>query len=386
VTVVGIDVSALGMPSCGGIGTSLYQTLRALAELDLSDDIILYSGRSPVIPFSEKPLDLPWPVHRGSGVLARSNIVWMQSAVNRLLREDRVRVFWGPRHLLPFRAPPVASVATVHDFWARRYPGQQAWLNRTVTRVLTDRVLRQASIVVAPSMACAREAEQFGGLAPGSVRVVPWGVDTAVFRPSAPAAISATLSRLGVSRPYVLSLDVFNPRKCFGSVLTAVAGITRRGTALQLVGLGSPRRSASHARPAERAASLGLGEYVHLPGDVPRDDLVALYSGAVALAYPSVYEGFGMPVLEAMACDCPVITSTRASLPEVAAGSAVLVDPAHPAQLEEALNRLVSNESERSRLVASGRDRVAQMTWQTTASKMLEVFHDAEERHMRGRR
>jgi glycosyltransferase involved in cell wall biosynthesis len=378
VTTVGVDVSALATPSCGGIGTSQYQTLRALAGLDAATRIVLYAARPPVVPFTNAPLDLPWPVRVGSGPFARSNIVWMQTAVNRLLALDHVSVFWGPRHLLPFFATGIGTVATVHDFWGRYHRGQQPWLNQVATRLLTDRVLARADLVVAPSSTVARDAERFGRRAVGSVRVVPWGVDRSVFHPLPPDSAEVVLKRLQVRRPFVLAVDVFNPRKGFATVLDAVAAARREGVQLSVVGLGRGRRSTGDAHPRERAARLGLREALLLPGDVATRDLVALYSSAVALTYPSVYEGFGMPVLEAMSCGCPVITADRSSLPEVAGGAALLVAPGSSTQLREAIITLTTDESARARLASAGQVRVERATWLRTAELMLAAFEDAE--------
>ena len=376
--IIGIDATALSTPACGGIGTSQYQTMRALAELDTPHRFVLYAARPPLVPFSGRPLDLPWPVRLGTGPAARSNILWMQTGVNRLLAADHVDVFWGPRHLLPLRARGVKRVATVNDFWERIHPEQQAWPNRTVNRWLIPRVMAAADLVVVPSAATARDAQALYAVPRGRLLVVPLGVDATVFRPTSQERSAADLPRLGVEPPYVLSLDVFNPRKNFAAVLEAVARLpqgTRRP--LTVVGVGRPRRTAAAADPAKKAEALGLRPRVRLLGDVSAEDLVALYSGALAFVYPSHYEGFGMPVLEAMACGCPVITADRSSLPEVAGGAALLVDPSRPDELARAMAVLATDDKERARLAAAGSARAAGFTWRRTAEGMLAAFEQA---------
>ena len=376
--IIGIDATALATPACGGIGASQYQTMRALTEIETPHRFVLYAARPPVIPFSGRPLDLGWPLRLGTGLAARSNIVWMQTGVDRLLAEDRVDVFWGPRHLLPFRARGIAKVATVHDFWDRYYPDQQPWLNRTANRLLIARVIAHADVVVTPSVATARDVARFSRVVPGSVQVIPWGVDPAVFRPPPAEQIATVLERLGVRRPYLFSLDVFNPRKNFSAVLEAVSRLpegTRRP--LTMVGVGRPRRTAAAADPAKKAEALGTRTRVCLLGDVSPEDLVALYSGALALVYPSTYEGFGMPVLEAMACGCPVITVDRSSLPEVAGDAALLVDPTSAVKLAQAIALLATEPGERARLAAVGSARAAGFTWRRTAEGMVAAFEQA---------
>jgi glycosyltransferase involved in cell wall biosynthesis len=387
VATIGIDVTALSAPAPGGIGTSQYQTMRALADLDAKHRYVMFAAAPPFVPFSQMPLDLPWPLRLGSGLAARSNIVWMQTGVNRALADDGVEVFWGPRHLLPLRARGIARVATVHDFWHHYHPGQQPWANRLADRLLIKRVIASADVVVAPSAATALDVERLGGLEPGSTRVVPWGVDAEVFRAQPRERVDAVLSRLGARPPYLLSLDVFNARKNFRLVLEAVSRLSDdvRGP-LQLVAVGRGRGGAKDVDPRAGAGALGLGDRLRLVGDLPPEDLAALYAGALALVYPSVYEGFGMPVLEAMACGCPVIAADTSSLPEVAGEAALLVDTSSSAALRDAISLLATDADERARLVAAGVTRAAGFSWRRAAEGMLEAFEAALQARASGHR
>ena len=377
--IIGIDATALSLSASGGIGTSQYQTMRALAEMDTPHRFVLYAASPPLIPFSPRPLDLPWPVRLGSGVLARRNILWMQTGVNRLLAEDRVDLFWGPRHLLPFFARGLSKVATVHDFWDRDWPAQQPWLNHLAYRLLVAKVIAHADVVVTPSIFTAGAVARSGHSVRGGVHVVPWGVDRAVFRPLPAEQAAATLTRLGVRPPYVLSLDVFNGSKNFLAVLKAVFQLPddlRRSLTVVALG-GPPRRMAVAADPVKEAEALGLRARLRLLGGVSLADLTVLYAGALAFVHPSFLEGFGMPVLEAMACGCPVITSDRSSLAEVAGNAALLVDPTRADHIAHAITVVARDAGERSRLVAAGTERAGEFTWQRTAEGMMEAFERA---------
>lgn len=375
---IGVDVTALSVSASGGIGSSQYETMRSLEALGSAHRFIAYAATPPVVPFTQRPLDIDWPVRLGSGPVARSNILWMQTGINRLLREDGVDLFWSPRHLLPLRAPGgVALVATIQDFWHLYHPEHQPLVNRTLNRILIERILKRADRIVTTSSAVADDAFNQYGVTRERLTVVPLGVDTSRFTPAPDSVRTETLSRLGLEAPFVLAMDVYNPRKNFARVLEAFAALPASAQGgLSVVGLGKPRASAQHAAPAEVAARLGIAQRVRILDDVAAEDLVALYSSALAFVYPSVYEGFGMPVLEAMACGCPVIAADRSSLPEVAGGAALLVDPDSTASIAEAIQIVLAEPAERDRLIRAGLIRAEAATWRKTAEGMLRVFDD----------
>ncbi|MDO8848057.1 MAG: glycosyltransferase family 1 protein [Coriobacteriia bacterium] len=372
---IGIDVTALATSASGGIGASQWATMRALARAGSEHRFIMYSTATPVVPFTEQPLYLKWPLRLGSGSSARSNIVWMQTGVNRMLAADHVDLFWSPRHLLPFRARGVATVATVQDFWHLHHPEQQPLANRTMNRLLISRILKRADHIVTTSQAVAEDAFAHYHVSRGRLTVVPLGVDAEVFRRMRGEEVGRVLERYGVPGRFLLALDVYNPRKNFSAVLEAFARLPRDlRSSLHLIGLGRRRASAEATSPAALAEQLDIGDRLVLAGDAPLEELVALYNGAEALLYPSVYEGFGMPVLEAMACGCPVITSDRSSLPEVAGGAALLTDPTDPDALAEAIVTIARDAALRGLLVQRGGQRAASLTWDATAAGMLAVF------------
>lgn len=371
---IGIDVTALATSASGGIGASQWATMRALARAGSDHRFIMYSTATPLVPFTDKPLFLKWPVRLGSGLSARSNIVWMQTGVNRLLARDGVDLFWSPRHLLPFRARGVATVATVQDFWHLHFPEQQPPVNRTLNRLLIGRILKHADHIVTTSQAVAEDAFGHYSLPRSRLTVVPLGVDPAVFRPLPGEEVARVLHRY-VPGTYLLALDVYNPRKNFPAILQAFAQLPEElKRTRHLIALGRPRASAESTAPEQLAEKLGIAGQVVFAGDASLEDLVALYCGAEALLYPSVYEGFGMPVLEAMACGCPVITADRSSLPEVAGGAALLVDPTSAGALAAAMQALAGDAAHRGELVQRGFQRAATLTWDATAAGMLAVF------------
>lgn len=373
--VIGIDVTALVTSASGGIGVSQWAIMRALARAGSGHEFIMYSTATPLVPFSTQPVYLKWPLRKGKGLTTASNILWMQTGVNRLLKHDAVDLFWSPRHLLPFRAHGVATVATIQDFWHLHYPEQQPLLNRTLNKTLISLIMKRADRLITTSQFVADDAIGHYGVPAERIAVVPLGVDPDVFRRLDGELIARVLDRYRVPGRFLLALDVHNPRKNFAAVLAAFAQLPDDlRSSLHLIGLGKPRATAGPVAPREVAEQLGISDRVLLPGDAPLEDLIALYNAAEALVYPSVYEGFGMPVLEAMACGCPVITAATSSLPEAAGGAALLVDPTDAQAIATAVTRLATDPALRQELVDLGAAHAGALSWDATAAGMLAVF------------
>jgi glycosyltransferase involved in cell wall biosynthesis len=241
-------------------------------------------------------------------------------------------------------------------------------------RCLLGAALRRARRIIAVSDATRVELLARYRLPSERVVVVPEAA-AAEFAPPGPAALAAARDRYGLARPYVLFVGFLEPKKNLGTLLEAVARVRRRGGwgPTELLVVGAPGWGPD---PAQRARALGLDGAVRFVGPVPDADLPALYAGALAFAFPSLWEGFGLPVLEAMATGAPVVASNRGALPEVTAGAALLVEP-EAAPLAEALERLLADRTLRERLRAAGLARAAAFSWERTAQETLAVYRAA---------
>ena len=294
-----------------------------------------------------------------------------------MLEEDGIDVFWGTRHVLPRNTSKVARVATLYDFWHARYPGQQPLVNRTLNRVVMRGLMRDADVLAAISDATAQDARALYPQCADRVRTVYLGVDPAEFAPADPSEVARVREQLGIKGPFVLTMDVYNARKNFSAVLEAVARTSDALGPFEIVAAGKTRATAHDTGIVSHAEALGLSSRVHFVGDVSHADLLALYSGCDVFVYPSLYEGFGMPVLEAMACGAPVICANTSSLPEVAGDAALTVDPTSTEQLSAALASVLGDPAEAARLRGLGRSRAGEFTWERTAAGMRTAFEDA---------
>jgi len=299
----------------------------------------------------------------------------MQLAAGSAMVADGIDLFWGPRTALPLRLDGIATVTTLHDVWdaPKRFRVRSA--RRAVLNATVRRALRVADHVVCVSERTAVDARRLLGLRSERVSAIHLGVDHQVFRPVEPQRAAAVAGRHGLTTPYVVALDVFRPRKNAENVVRAWALLPPEMRELiQIACLGTLRPGDS-AKPFEDVvASCGAARHAHTLGSVSQSDLAALLTGSAALVFPSLQEGFGLPVLEAMACGCPVIASDTSAIPEVAGDAAVLVDPTSPQDIATALQAVLGGKAVSERLREAGRARSALFTWRKAADDHLELF------------
>lgn len=279
-------------------------------------------------------------------------------------------LFHATDHLLPpFRALP--SVFTLHDLIFRLYPETHMPLNRWFLTLMMPRFLRRADAVIAVSECTRRDAVRWYRIPEERIHVIYEGVD-ARFRPASPEAIAALRLRYPLPDRFILYVGTIEPRKNLPTLFAAYQRLLERWPDLGLVVAGKPGWLTEGTFRALRA--LGLEGRVRFLGYVPDEDLPALYSAATVFAFPSLYEGFGLPPLEAMACGTPVVVSDASSLPEVVGEAGLRVPPDRPGDWAAALAAVLSDESLRAYLREAGLRRAARFHWSEAARRTVEVY------------
>jgi glycosyltransferase involved in cell wall biosynthesis len=312
------------------------------------------------------------PRFREFGVLAVGSyrrlpfLLWQQTALLRRLRPD-----W---YVSTFFLPPVVpcrAAVLVHDLSFRAHPEYFPPSIALYMRLLTGCAVRRADAVIALSEFTRREVVRFYPAAQEKVAVAYPGVGREFTPNGDPAADGGALAALGVRRPYLLAVGNIHPRKNLARLLAAWEQLRDTGhdvPAMVWAGLGRWESGGL----VERAQAAG----VHLPGFVAPEQLPALYRCAEALVYPSLYEGFGLPPLEAMGCGTPVLASNTTSLPEAVGDAAVTVDPGDVNALAEGLARVLFDETLRRELRARGLARAAAFRWEATARRLLSILSE----------
>jgi glycosyltransferase involved in cell wall biosynthesis len=249
-------------------------------------------------------------------------------------------------------------VLSVHDLSYERHPGLMGPRDRFMFRTFVPRSVRRADRILTGSEWTKRDLVDHYGVNEERITVTPYGVDP-LFSPEGQ-------KRNGP--PYALFVGAIQPRK---DPLTTLEALARIDGDLHLLMTGPDKRGVEEVRAAiER---LDLGSRVELTGHVSREELAALYRGAACFVFPSRYEGFGLPVLEAMASGTPVVASTAGALPEVAGEAAILVEPGNADALAEAIERALAD---RERLVELGLERARRFSWTETARQTLAVYRE----------
>jgi glycosyltransferase involved in cell wall biosynthesis len=271
---------------------------------------------------------------------------------------------------------PARGVVTVHDVAFLACPGSVPPKVGARLETVVRAAVRRADRVIADSAHTRDDAVRLLGVAPERVTVIHLAAGAA-FRPSAdPDADRRRLAaRYGLRFPYVLYVGTTNPRKNLSRLLDAFAAARRRADLPHaLVLVGDP--GFAHGAVLAQIERLGLRDAVLLPGFTEEDDMPAIYAAADLLAFPSLYEGFGLPVLEAMSAGCPVLTSPVSSLPEVAGDAAILADPTSVEEIAAGLERGLTDRDLRARLVERGLVRAAGFSWGRAAAEHLRLYRE----------
>jgi glycosyltransferase involved in cell wall biosynthesis len=305
------------------------------------------------------------------------DVWWHQLGVSAAARRAGAEILHLPAGLGPVR-PRMPSVITIHDLIALRLPQYfPAWA-RSYARAVLPWAARAARAVIAVSEATKRDVVELLDVPEERVTVVLNGV-SATFAPIGQdgARAKAVRARFALPRDFVLAVGTLEPRKNLPRVLEAVHRLRSRPATrdIQVVHAGPHGWLADDIARTVRA--LDLADAVRFIGYVPPEDLAPLYGLARLCVYPSLYEGFGFPVAEAMACGCPVVTSNVSSLPEVAGDAAVLVDPTSVEAIADAVGTLWSDEARRRALAHRGLARAPAFSWERTADATVRVYDTA---------
>lgn len=361
--LIGIDASRA--TSATPTGTEVYsrELIRAMLALDSGDTFRLYT-REPVARdfFAGKQntaiRSIPFPR------------LWTHLRVSAEMLAHPVDLLFIPAHVLP-PIHPRRSVVTIHDLGHLYYPEAHPATQRRYHLVTTRWNARAATHILADSEATRDDINHFCGVPADKITVVYPAYDAALFQRVEDASkIDDVCRRFRIDRDYILTIGTVHPRKNYVRLIQAMAKLDS-DVGLAIVG----KRGWLYGDILKEVGRLGLRERVHFLDYVSGDDLPALINGARVFAFPSLHEGFGLPVLEAQACGVPVVCSMTSSLPEAAGDGALFVDPCDVDAIAAAIDRLMKDKTLCDKVVANGFRNLERFSWKKSAQQVLDLMH-----------
>jgi glycosyltransferase involved in cell wall biosynthesis len=351
-----------------GIGTYIRNLVTGLAQIDQENCYVLLTGAQGRDALGELPGNFKIVVER-SPVYSLRELVALSWRLFRL----RLDLYHATHYVLPI-ATPSRVVVTIHDIIHLLYP---QFLPNRIALVYAQRMMRRslarADRVIAVSENTRSDLMDYFGVDGSEIEVIYNGVDETFRQQLAEEDLQRWLRQLGLRRPYLLFVGNPKPHKNLDRVIRAYA------RARQLADFDAPLvcvgdRTAAQFKLRQRAEQLGVGDQVRLLGHVAQEALPALYQGATLFLYPTLYEGFGLPVVEAMASGTPVLTSNTSALKEIAGGHAQLVDPLDTERMAKAIARLVTDDRYRASLAEKGLARSRDFHWRLAAEQTRGVY------------
>lgn len=369
-----IDISPAAHRKAG-LGRYARELAERACRLDTADEYSVFTyGRSEAqipaplahLPLLSVPLAAkPW---RMSVLLAH----YAHAPMDRLF--PGVSLFHGTDHLLP-RFRRVRSVFTLHDLIPMLFPEFHLPLNRWFLTLMFPKFLRHADAIVAVSECTKRDAVRIYGVPEDKITVIYNGVD-ARFRPVPDAdALRRVRAAYNLPEAYILYLGTIEPRKNLVRLLEACHALRQQGYPHRLAIVGA--KGWLYQPVFDKIAELGLESEVIFPGFIADEDLPAVYAGASLFAFPSLYEGFGIPPLEAMACGVPTLVSDTSSLPEVVGDAALQVTPTDTTAIRAGMERILTDPALAAKLAAKGPERARLFTWEKAAEQLVALYRRA---------
>jgi len=368
---IAIDAHSVGA-RLGGNETYAINLIEALAEIDKSNQYTLYVTKPQAIDrFADR-----WPNFEVRQTLPHTPLVRIPLTLSRELRRHPVDVLHVQYTAPPFAPCPV--VATIHDLAFEHLPetfNRRSWMQ---LRLTVRHTARRATQIITVSEYSRQDIIKTYGIPAERVTVTPEAAAENFAPVTDESELQAVRERYGIENDYVLSLCSIQPRKNLIRLIEAYSYLgqlrpTRKLPQLVLAG----KRGWLDNETLRAAAQSEQHREIKFTGYVPDRDLAALYSGATCFVYPSYFEGFGLPVIEAMQCGVPVLGGDRTSLPEVMGDAGLLFDPFNAREIAEGLARIIDDSNYRAQLVARGLERARMFKWTTTARMTLEIYRRA---------
>ncbi len=372
--LIGIDASRATTNAPTGTENYARELIRALIALDRKNHYRLYTRERAPQDFFASPRELRIANYELRNISFPRLWTHVRLSFEMLMRAPDL--LWVPAHVLPLLHPR-RSFVTIHDLGQAHFPQAHPPLQRAYHNWSVWWSTRAASHIFGDSESTRDDLVRFFRVPAGKISVVYPAYDAPLYQPIRDAAIIERVkAKYRIGSDYVLTVGTIHPRKNYARLIDAFARlITQHATRITLVIVG--KRGWLYDSIFARVKQLNLQSLISILDYVPASDLPALMSGARVFAFPSLYEGFGLPILEAQACGTPVVCAMTSSLPEAAGDAALFCDPLDVDAIAGALQRALRDDALRAKLIARGFDNIKRFSWEVSARQILRAFGDA---------
>jgi glycosyltransferase involved in cell wall biosynthesis len=368
---IGIDARPLAQQQRTGIANYLYGLIQELPEIAPQHDYFLYSHRDVDAALADRCVSRR--VDNRFGLLPGS--LWLLSRVGELIRKDRLDVFWSTASVLPLWVPKnVFKVVTVYDLVWLYFPETMKRHNLWVHRLRAENAIRNCDRLITISQSTESDLVSTFGVAPERIRLVYPAISRVYKTQNQTSAAQCISRKYNVPPSYIAAVGTVEPRKNLTLLVHALQMLKRNGKLncpLLIAGASGWKNSSLYEEVRKSELS---EEDIRFLGYVPDEDLPTFYAGAGIFLFPSLYEGFGLPPLEAMACGTPVIASDARPMPEVLGDAAILESPSSAERFANAIIRLLGDEGLRRTMREKGLQRVEKFRPQLSAYQLLDAF------------
>ncbi len=368
---IAIDATAIPAKRVGA-GNYILNLARTLIQIDHENEYVIFAQASGVSNFggacpNAKIVPLAW-------MSRLQRILWEQALLPAQVKSLGIDILHSPHYTLPMNTPST-SVVTFHDMTFFLYPQMHQYYKRFFFRTMIQIAAGRANAIIADSESSRQDILLLLDVKPTNVIPVPLGVSADYHHIDDREALECIHRKYHLPERFLLYVGVLEPRKNLPALIRAYRSLVDRGISHGLVIVG--RKGWMYDQLFHTIRDLDLASRVILTGYVPEAELPLLYSAADLFIYPSLYEGFGLPVLEAMACSVPVVTSNISSMPEIVGDAGILVDPRRMDELADAVHRILNDRDLHDELARKGAERSKIFTWERTAQETLAVYRRA---------
>lgn len=360
---IGIDIRTAGGEKAGK-GCYTFNIVQNLLKLDKENEYILYSN-TKFTGFE----DFSNATHK---VINKKGLFWHLEVIRDIKRE-KVDTFFAPTsYIIPAFIPKkIKSILTVHDLVAFLFPDTHNKKAVFIEKLLLKRALKKANYVLPVSKNTKNDLLKKFKLEESKIRVLYCSADTS-FRPIERGTLDEFIKKTQLPNNFILAVGTISPRKNYINLIKAFAIFTNTHSDYHLIIVG--KKGWQYEDVFKEINGKGIKGRVHFLDYLSQKSLINLYSLAKAFVFPSFYEGFGIPPLEAMKCDCPVIASNRSSIPEVVGEAAIKIDPENPEEIAAAMKKIVEDPELRKSLIEKGRTRAEEFSWEKSAKELHELL------------